>query len=352
MVEADQFRDMFEERWSAHAPQIQALSVSSGVRVFTEEQLRGAAAEIQSHAHVAPTGARPNRMQHLAAPKASSTGMQKKAAVGLEGSGKSTEGSACSSLEGRRSSLGSGQFKPQHEMPKEEDLNNWSHHFKVDTVEDEYLKKATQGTDLVSFVFGLKVTWDLTQKQGLLDGERDVEDRGRREQQLKEAQGRVGEKLVKKKKKKDASESTGPDHGGLLETPSGDATDGEQVTDGERNAAASGGSTVLKSAQATGGEPKVLKKPVFGKAPKKVSADPSAVAAPVEPSAAQAAVEATSPEPLSTHGKVECMQCTFINKPKATKCAVRRTLSSMFRCDTHFSCCADMWLAATKTTLG
>ena len=51
----------------------------------------------------------------------------------------------------------SQDYKPQLEMPKEEDLNNWSHHFGTDTINDSYLRKATQGTDLVSFVFGLEV---------------------------------------------------------------------------------------------------------------------------------------------------------------------------------------------------
>lgn len=47
--------------------------------------------------------------------------------------------------------------KPQVHMPKEEDLNNWSHHFGAESVNDEYLREATAGTDLVSFVFGLEV---------------------------------------------------------------------------------------------------------------------------------------------------------------------------------------------------
>ena len=92
-------------------------------------------------------------------------------------------------------------------MPKEEDLNNGSHHFSVDTVEDEYLRKATTGTDLVSFVFGLKVTWDLTQKQLELDTERELDDTKKRDESLAESKARLASKGGKKKKKKKGVEA-------------------------------------------------------------------------------------------------------------------------------------------------
>ena len=47
-----------------------------------------------------------------------------------------------------------------------------SHHFSTESTDDVYLKKATRGTDIVSFVFGLDVSWDLTQKQNQLDLDR------------------------------------------------------------------------------------------------------------------------------------------------------------------------------------
>jgi len=102
-----------------------------------------------------------------------------------------------------RLSLGSTPpHKLQHEMPKEEDLNNWSHHFSVDTTEDAYLRQAVTGTDLVSFVFGLKVTWALTQAQTALDEEREVDDKSKRDADLEDAKGRLGAKKAKKKKAK------------------------------------------------------------------------------------------------------------------------------------------------------
>ncbi|CAN0316648.1 unnamed protein product, partial [Ectocarpus sp. 6 AP-2014] len=52
-------------------------------------------------------------------------------------------------------------------MPKEEDLNSWSHHYSTDTADDPVFRGAMMGTgdSLVSFVFGLEVTWDLLSVQ-------------------------------------------------------------------------------------------------------------------------------------------------------------------------------------------
>ena len=58
-----------------------------------------------------------------------------------------------------------GGFKAQqHPLPKEEDLNNWSHHASLETCGDEVLKKALKGRDDVSFVFGMYQDWDLIQQ--------------------------------------------------------------------------------------------------------------------------------------------------------------------------------------------
>ncbi len=56
-------------------------------------------------------------------------------------------------------------FQEQMGMPAEEDLNNWSHHFSTDTVDDEIFQLALAGTGdrVVSFVFGLEVTWSRLQ---------------------------------------------------------------------------------------------------------------------------------------------------------------------------------------------
>ena len=52
-------------------------------------------------------------------------------------------------------------FQEQRGMPDEEDMRNWSHHFNVNTCDDPVFREAMQGYDTVSFVFGLRVTWDL-----------------------------------------------------------------------------------------------------------------------------------------------------------------------------------------------
>ncbi len=56
-------------------------------------------------------------------------------------------------------------FQEQLGMPAEEDLNNWSHHFSTDTVDDELFQLALAGTGnrVVSFIFGLEVTWSRLQ---------------------------------------------------------------------------------------------------------------------------------------------------------------------------------------------
>ncbi|CAM9433709.1 unnamed protein product, partial [Phaeothamnion confervicola] len=66
------------------------------------------------------------------------------------------------------------RFQEQLGMPKEEDLNSWSHHHTTDTVDDPVFRAALAGTgdSLVSFVFGLEVTWGLLQAQELADTER------------------------------------------------------------------------------------------------------------------------------------------------------------------------------------
>ena len=98
--------------------------------------------------------------------------------------------------------------KPQLEMPKEEDLNNWSHHFSTDTIKDPYLKKATLGTDLVSFVFGLEVSGDLTQKQTQIDLDRELDRAEGKKLQLVEARQRDEARKGKKGRKRKVSDDT------------------------------------------------------------------------------------------------------------------------------------------------
>ncbi|RHY83979.1 hypothetical protein DYB35_001764 [Aphanomyces astaci] len=51
----------------------------------------------------------------------------------------------------------------QLNMPAEEDLNNWSHHYSYATVDDEIMQEAQANQSLVSFVFSCRVDWELFQ---------------------------------------------------------------------------------------------------------------------------------------------------------------------------------------------
>jgi DNA repair and recombination protein RAD54 and RAD54-like protein len=50
-------------------------------------------------------------------------------------------------------------YQEQIGMPDEENMRSWSHHYSTDTVDDPVFRAAMRGTDFVSFVFGLEVTW-------------------------------------------------------------------------------------------------------------------------------------------------------------------------------------------------
>lgn len=63
-------------------------------------------------------------------------------------------------------------YQEQIGMPDEENMRHWSHHYKVDTVDDPVFRTAMQGSDAVSFVFGLEVTWSLIQQRQQAEEER------------------------------------------------------------------------------------------------------------------------------------------------------------------------------------
>lgn len=56
-------------------------------------------------------------------------------------------------------------YQEQIGMPDEENMRHWSHHQSSDTVDDPIFRAAMRGTDSVSFVFGLEVTWSLIQQR-------------------------------------------------------------------------------------------------------------------------------------------------------------------------------------------
>lgn len=75
---------------------------------------------------------------------------------------------ACSTDSNERSD----DFQEQIGMPDEENMRNWSHHYSTDTVDDPVFRAAMRDCDLVSFVFGLEVTWSLIQQRQQEEAER------------------------------------------------------------------------------------------------------------------------------------------------------------------------------------
>eukprot|EP00980_Cylindrotheca_fusiformis_P025859 scaffold14741_cov135-Cylindrotheca_fusiformis.AAC.9 len=63
-------------------------------------------------------------------------------------------------------------YQEQIGMPDEENMRHWSHHHTTDTVDDPVFRAAMRGTDSVSFVFGLEVTWSLIQQRQQEEEER------------------------------------------------------------------------------------------------------------------------------------------------------------------------------------
>jgi hypothetical protein len=77
------------------------------------------------------------------------------------------EGGACTMVNERGE-----DYQEQIGMPDEENMRNWSHHHSTNTVDDPVFRAAMRGTDSVSFVFGLEVTWSLIQQRQQEEEER------------------------------------------------------------------------------------------------------------------------------------------------------------------------------------
>ena len=221
----DQFNETFEEQWSCLAPRIAELSsMGAGVKCFTEEELAVKSAQLQAaaatssnrgssrrvfNAHVSSQPKKGGPVQLLgqggkkmgpSLAEATKQAAKKEAAVRVAEAAALARGLSQSSDTGPA-------FKAQHDLPQEEDLNNWSHHFSTATVEDDYLRRATAGTDLVSFVFGLRVNWDLTQQQQVIDNEKEAAMKEAKAKDLEEAKTRLGSKKKKGGTKRKAAAS-------------------------------------------------------------------------------------------------------------------------------------------------
>jgi hypothetical protein len=336
--DAEALRELFDERWTAASAHISSLSTAANARVFTEEELAGAAASIQSHELASSSGpARPVRKQFNMPGKPKPIAVLKPGGTGKSMSCSSSSSSSNISAEGggessgklsKRSSLSQAPFKQQHDMPKEEDLNIWSHLFSVDTIEDAYLRQATAGTDLVSFVFGLKVTWELTQAQTALDEERELQDKERRDADLETAKGRLGSKKSKKKKKGEAAlgEAGGSDGAAAEEEEVGMETLQAQYDAGGQapdvlECQGMEETGVMADDEVGGGDAHDEAGAVVGRQ----HSDPPAL------NRVSAASEADPVPDESVNNEVICSTCTFSNARKNKKCQVG-SACFMFSC--------------------
>jgi hypothetical protein len=86
----------------------------------------------------------------------------------------SNEHSESCSTHGHDSNARSEDFQEQLGMPDEENMRNWSHHYSTDTVDDPIFRAAMRDSDLVSFVFGLEVTWSLIQQRQQEEAEKNA----------------------------------------------------------------------------------------------------------------------------------------------------------------------------------
>jgi hypothetical protein len=355
LASAEACRELFEAHWQSLGPTIEKLQAGAGghgARVFTEEELQKANADIEAASLASRAGSgRPGGQRFnfsvglakpvgVAKPKLLGGGVLKPGdnkSLPAASSASSSSSSSSTAAEGggsRRTSLSQGPaHKPQHEMPKEEDLNNWSHHFSVESCDDKYLRQAVSGTDLVTFVFGLHVNWDLTQKQTALDEGRDAADKSRRDQELESAKGRLGDKKGKGKKKAAAADSAeNAEHAGAsgadntvaaAEVEKGTTRQAECVGGGGDEGSSAGEDESADDenddVQGVAAPPKDKQKAKDEQNAKRGLSFASETAS--------AAVDDESEGALIAG---VCIFCTFANSPSAKKCSVRAPLLLFF----------------------
>ncbi|KAL3924479.1 MAG: hypothetical protein SGILL_001018, partial [Bacillariaceae sp.] len=73
----------------------------------------------------------------------------------------SEEMDTCAAIQNERGD----DYQEQIGMPEEENMRDWSHHHKTDTLDDPVFRAAMRGYDSVSFTFALEVTWGKIQQR-------------------------------------------------------------------------------------------------------------------------------------------------------------------------------------------
>ena len=216
----------------------------------------------------------------------------------------------------------SDDYQEQIGMPDEENMRDWSHHYKTDTVDDPIFRAAMRGYDSVSFVFGLEVTWGKIQQR-----QQEEEDRKAMEEleQIEELQN-VEEEEDKENQGNHALEN-GKDIGDELA--------------GEPMVGDSGSThTHIQEASDVGSE--VEEKTPEAQAILSSSSDTDGISSPVE----IVSVENLSPEQHVTASKNVwvCHRCTMENpmsKRKCEACGSSRSPSSRSKSRKSSQCGSD-----------
>ncbi|KAG7352526.1 SNF2 family helicase [Nitzschia inconspicua] len=81
----------------------------------------------------------------------------------------------------------SDDYQEQIGMPEEENMRDWAHHHRTDTVDDPVFRAAMQGCDSVSFIFSLEVTWSKIQQRQQEEEDQKALDELQALQELQEA---------------------------------------------------------------------------------------------------------------------------------------------------------------------
>jgi len=159
----------------------------------------------------------------------------------------------CTQVDNERSD----DYQEQIGMPDEENMRDWSHHCKTDTVDDPIFRAAMRGYDSVSFVFGLEVTWGKIQQR-----QQEEEDRKAMEelQQMEELQHAQEEKddgdevAPEPESHKDVSDGLAdePMADNVDPTPEKDQDESEQGETPEAQAISSSGSSDTNSISSSG----------------------------------------------------------------------------------------------------
>ncbi len=151
----------------------------------------------------------------------------------------------------------SDDYQEQIGMPDEENMRDWSHHYKTDTVDDPIFRAAMRGYDSVSFVFGLEVTWGKIQQRQQEEDDRKAMEELQQIEELQNAQGGEddGDEVSPESESlEDVSDGLADESmaDNVEPTPAKDQVESEQAETPEAQAISSSGSSDTNSVSSSG----------------------------------------------------------------------------------------------------